>query len=298
MVVWPTLAALGFLALNGLVIVLGVSSTTRYEFGRNRVSDGAAPLAGVTAQAGAAAESAAAGAGPASEGRTREPERPAARSLAAHPAGRLAPADATTTGWWLVGDAAEPAGAAAAPRVEVAADPAARVLAGPFADRLEAECAALTSGLEAVAVYGIRTAQEGLVLRPSPQDRAWLSELSEQLDRLTEDWHELHTDSDPLTTLVVEIAAALVETGLTLHDCAGPSPSGGVCLSPAPAYSGILVNWQRHDRLSVDQVRGRRVDGDVQRTMNAAVADLLAQLGFAVEPVGPTGCPLVVARMH
>jgi hypothetical protein len=216
-------------------------------------------------------------------------------SIAAHPAGRLAGADATATGWWLVGDAAEPAGAPAAAGTEVAADPAARVIAGPFADRMEAECEALTYGLEAVPVYGVRTAEEGLVLRPSPQDRAWLSELSGQLDRLTEDWHDLHTDSDPLTTLVVEVAAALVETGLTLHDCAGPSPSGGVCLSPAPAFSGILVNWQRHDRLSVEQVRGGRTDGAVQRTMNAAVADLLEELGFAVEPVGPTGCPLVVA---
>lgn len=293
MVVWPTLAALGFLALNGLVIVLGVSSTTRYEFGRNRVSDDVEPLAGVAAQAGAAAESAAA-AGP-SGVRAREPERHRAVSLAAHPAGRLAGADGSATGWWLVGDAAEPAGAPAGAGAEVAADPAARVMAGPFADRIEAECAALTDGLEAVAVYGVRTAQEGLVLRPSPQDRAWLAELSGQLDRLTEDWHELHSDSDPLTTLVVEVAAALVETGLTLHDCAGRSPSGGVCLSPAPAFSGILVNWQRHDRLSVEQVRGSGADRAVQRTMNAAVADLLAQLGFAVEPVGPTGCPLVVA---
>jgi hypothetical protein len=296
MVVWPTLAALGFLALNGLVIVLGVSSTTRYEFGRNEVSEDVEPLAGISAAAAAAAETA--NAGTSSRGRGREPQRHVAVSVAAHPAGRLAGADGTATGWWLVGDAAEPVGAPAASGAEVAADPAARVLAGPFADRIEAECAVLTYGLEAVAVYGVRTAQEGLVLRPSPQDRAWLAELGGQLDRLTEDWHELHTDSDPLTTLVVEVAAALVETGLTLHDCAGPSPSGGVCLSPAPAFSGILVNWQRHDRLSIEQVRGSGTDAAVQRTMNAAVADLLAELGFAVEPVGPTGCPLVVAAQR
>ena len=161
----------------------------------------------------------------------------------------------------------------------------------------EADWAALADGLAAVAVYGALGVGTGLVMRPEPQERAWLGELGEQLDRLPGDWDDLLTDDDPLTTLVVEVAAALVEAGLALHDCDGHGSSGlaagGVCLIPDPASGGILVSWRQHDRMSVQQVRGAYLDAAVQLTMNTAVADVLTQVGFPVQPFGATGCHLV-----
>jgi S-adenosylmethionine/arginine decarboxylase-like enzyme len=208
-------------------------------------------------------------------------------SRAAHPAGKLAGGGGATAGWWLVCPIDDEPGAAA------------EIVAGPFPDRLEADWAALSGGLEAVAVYGARGAGQRLVLRPAPQDRAWLGALSEQLDRLAGDWDELLTDDDELTTLVVEIAAALVEAGMELHDCDGQDAAGGgaggVCLTPEPASNGILVSWRPHDRMSVEQVRGGYLDAAVQEAMNAALAEVLAVLGFAVEPFGATGCHLVTA---
>src|SRR5688572_21231162 len=98
--VWPVLTVLGFLFFTGLVVALGTSTTARYEFERNGA---------------------------------RAPQRSAAESKAAHPAGSSVPSRpagaaqgavevavrpaATATGegptWWLVGESA-------------------RVLAGPF----------------------------------------------------------------------------------------------------------------------------------------------------------------------
>jgi hypothetical protein len=132
-----------------------------------------------------------------------------------------------------------------------------------------------------------------LVRRQSPEERAWLSDLGDQLDRLPEEWDGPLADEDELVTLVVEVASALVEAGLPLHDCAGEGPAGGVCLTPEPGGAGVLVSWQQHDRMSRDQVRGVAVHAAVQRTMNAAAADCLRQLGFDVEPYGSTGCSLV-----
>lgn len=40
MLIWPTVALLGFLALNGVVIALGASATARYEFDRNLAQSG------------------------------------------------------------------------------------------------------------------------------------------------------------------------------------------------------------------------------------------------------------------
>jgi hypothetical protein len=91
------------------------------------------------------------------------------------------------------------------------------------------------------------------------------------------------------------VSAALVEAGLTLHDAAGGSPAGGVCLVPDPARRGILVTWRQHDRMSLERVRGAAVEAAVQRTMNAAIADVLTEMGFPVTPVGTTGCHLVAA---
>jgi hypothetical protein len=122
------------------------------------------------------------------------------------------------------------------------------VVAGPFADRIDADWAAFADGLLAVSVFGSRHADGTVAPRPSPQERAWLSDLGDQLDRLPRDWDELLTDTDPLTTLVVEIAAALIEADLT-----------------------------------------------VQQAMNLAIADVLGNLGFVVEPVGGTGGSLVTA---
>ena len=70
-------------------------------------------------------------------------------------------------------------------------------------------------------VYGIRRADGGLTRQPSPQDWAWLAHLGEQLERLPDEWDAVLSDEDPLTTLVVEVTAALSEAGLPLHDDAG-----------------------------------------------------------------------------
>jgi hypothetical protein len=204
--------------------------------------------------------------------------------MAAHPAGtRTGDRPQAPSSWWLVDESGDL--------------PQGQIVAGPFADRLEADWAAMAAGLSASTrpVHGVQQDDGTVVRRQSPQDRAWLAELGEQLARLPEEWDELLSDTDELTTLVVEVGAALVEAGLPLHDCAlrGPddaAPAGGVCLTPDPGAGGILVSWRQHDRMSVHQVRGAAADTVVQRTMNAAVASVLGQLGFEVEPVPASGC--------
>ena len=208
------------------------------------------------------------------------PAAPRTRSDAdttAHPAGR------GTSAWWLVDEPQDRLGTV--------------VLAGPFAGRVDADWAAVSGGFPATVrvVHGARRADGSLVRRQSPQERAWLSELGGQLDRLADDWDELLSDADALTTLLVEVSAALVEAGLSLHDAAGDSPAGGVCLTPDPARRGILVTWRQHDRMSLERVRGEVVEAAVERTMNAAIADVLTAMGFPVTPVGTTGCHLVAA---
>jgi hypothetical protein len=178
-----------------------------------------------------------------------------------------------------------------------------RVVAGPFVDQLEADWAALagplTASADARVVYGLRRGDGALVGRPSPQERAWLAELGHQLDRLSDDWDTLLSDTDELTSLVVEVTAALGEAGLPLYDGGHGTQvggaAGGVCLTPDPARRGILVTWRQHDRMSVHQVRGAAADVAVQQTMSAAIADVLAQLGFRVEPSVSRGCHLVTA---
>jgi hypothetical protein len=260
--VWPAVTLLGFFFFTGLVVILGTSTTARYEFERNGA---------------------------------RAPQRSEAESKAAHPAGSSVPARpagpaqgavevavrpaATATGgpaWWLVGESAQ-------------------VLAGPFGDRFDAEWAALADELAAVAVYGSRRTDGAIAPKPSPQERAWLGELGEQLDRLPGDWDELLTDTDPLTTLLVEVAAALVEAGLPLHDDAGGAPAGGVSLAPELGTGGVLVTWRAHDRMGLEQVRGAAADAAVQGAMNLAVAEVLGRLGFVVEPYGATGGCVVTA---
>jgi hypothetical protein len=295
MLVWPAVAVLGFVVLAGLVIGLGRGSTARYEYERNRVASQPQP-----AMAGAVPARTAGGSvgGPdADGGRTSAPAAPAAEQqlpqrsavgVATHPAGRRMADRSAVAAWWLVDDSGD--------------EPDVRVVAGPFADRFEADWAALANGLSAStrAVHGVQQPDGALIRRQSPQDRAWLAQLDDQLDRLSEDWDDLITDTDALTTLVVEVGAALVDAGLPLHDAAergpdGGGPAGGVCLTPHLGSSGVLVSWRQHDRMSVQQVRGAAADAAVQRTMTTAVADVLAELGFQLESLGSGTCFLVTA---
>jgi hypothetical protein len=265
---WPTATVLlGFLVMTALVVALATSSTARYEFERNGA---------------------------------RERHRPDARSHGTHPAGsrsgsRAAGAPDTRTQPQAVDTAVRPdPGPAIGGPAWWLVDEWAQVLAGPFADRIDADWAALADGLEAISVHGTRSADGHVALRPSPEDRLWLEELGDQLDRLPADWDALLTDTDPLTTLLVEVTAAVVEAGLQLHDPQG-DPAGGVCLMPDPAARGVLVSWRAHERMSLRHQRGPAAGATVQQSMNVAVADILANLGFVVEPFGATGSSLVTA---
>jgi hypothetical protein len=263
---WPTVTVLGFFVLFvGVVVALGTSSTARYEFERNGArapQPAPAPAPAVPAPATSA--------------------WPAPTDMSGQPhAVDVAVRRAVATGgnqraWWLL-------------------DESANAVAGPFDDRIDAEWAAMAEGMDAVAVFGTRLFDGGVVPRPSPEERAWLAELGDQLDRLPDDWDGLLTDTDPLTTLLVEVAAALVEAGLPLYDAAGGTPGGGVCLYPEIGAEGVLVSWRSHDRMSVHSVRGAAADGVVQELMNVTVGHMLEQLGFVVEPYGATGCSLVTA---
>jgi hypothetical protein len=62
---------------------------------------------------------------------------------------------------------------------------------------------------------------------------------------------------------------------------------------PERAVGGVVVSWQAHDRMSLH--RGAAADATVQQSMNVAVADILANLGFVTEPFGATGSFLVTA---
>ncbi|TKJ23394.1 hypothetical protein [Blastococcus sp. CCUG 61487] len=315
--VWPTVVVLGFLFVTGIVVLLGTSSTARYEFERGgartqertaaqrsgnhpagrRAAPERAPEARSARPRSARAGGVAVRTAPKATSRATPRARSRATSRAtsraasdatsnAAPAAthrsaprtapRTAPATETGPAWWLVGESAQ-------------------VLAGPFADRVDADWAALADELSAVAVYGVRRADGRVRPKPSPEERAWLGELGRHLDRLPAEWDTLLTDTDPLTTLVVEVAAALVEAGLPLHDAGATRSQGGVCLVPDQDATGLLVSWRPHDRLSVQQVRGGTADDAVQQLMNAAITDVLEQLGFVVQPVGDTRCALVTA---
>lgn len=269
--VWPAVVVLGFLVFTGLVVALGASSTARYEFERNGAQQPARAAAPRSANHPAgrrapARSGEAAAAAPARDGQSG--------SLAV----RTAPAAVAEGGpaWWLVGEAAQ-------------------VVAGPFADRVDADWAAFADELSAVAVFGTRRTDGTLKPKPSPEERAWLGELGRHLDRLPAEWDDLLTDTDPLTTLVVEVAAALVEAGLPLHDAGATQSGGGVCLVPDQEAGGLLVSWRSHDRMSLQQSRGATADEAVQRLMNVAILEVLEQLGFVVEPAGATACALVTA---
>jgi hypothetical protein len=279
MLLWPLVTPVGFVLLAALIIVLGASSTAKYEFERNRVQARQSQAVGAAAPA-PRADSARPTTGGGAQAQEAPVEQSTAISLAAHPAGKHRVDPDAQPAWWLVDESGDRAGS---------------VVAGPFADRMDADWAALAAGLsESVqAVYGVQRADGGLVRRQSAQEKAWLAELGEQLDRLPMDWDELLTDDDALTTLVVEVAAALVEAGLPVHDCNGDDAAGGVCLTPGPEYAGVVVSWHQHERMSAQQARGTTVTAAVQSTMNAAVAELLEGMGFEVEPFTSTGSLLV-----
>src|SRR4051794_1238365 len=94
MVLWPTMAVLGFLALAGLVIALGRESTARYEYERNSV-EGLRLQQPAAAMAGAAAGSAGAAA-------PRLPLVQRETGMAAHPAGSRTLDRSSAPAWWLV----------------------------------------------------------------------------------------------------------------------------------------------------------------------------------------------------
>jgi hypothetical protein len=274
---------LGFASILGLVIALARSSTAAFEFDRNcaavrrpEPAVAAAP-AGRVATAPAPAPAPTVGAGPTSPGPT---------GAAAHPAGRALAAAREAT-WWLVDDESD--------------GRTPEIVAGPFPDRIDAEWAALTTGLAASVrpSFGVLRPDGTLARREPASERTWLVALGLQLARLPEDWDEFLTDADELGTLVVEVGAALLEAGLPLYDCAalGPEdgdPTGGVCLVPDPASGGILVSWRAHDRMAVQQVRGAAIGAAVQQAMTAAVGEVLERLGFDVQPL-PTGAGHLVS---
>lgn len=276
---WPTVTLVGWLAMAALVIALGRGSTIRYEYERGMLPQaapaGAAPGGG--RPAGPAAEL------PGTGDAGRPEARPSSVATATHPAGKRLQSGPPT--WWLVeGEGGED------------------VVAGPFPGRFEAEWAALADGHPAWVrpAHGVQGPGGGLLRRQTPDERAWYAELGDSLDRLPEDWDGLLVEEDALTTLVVEVGAALLEAGLPLHDgslreAGSDEPAGGVCLTPDPAYGGVLVAWRQHDRMDVLSVRGTAAGTAVRRTMTAAVAQVLVDLGFSVEPIGPWGCCRVTA---
>jgi hypothetical protein len=126
-------------------------------------------------------------------------------------------------------------------------------------------------------------------------------ELADARDRLSDGLgNSLHED-DPHAPLARDVAAALTETGLTLHDCAPHHPRyrfGGVCVLPVPGghnpdgQSGIAMSWTAHNLLALDWGRGREQQGS-QQAMNGALASVLKALGYQVRPFGTGGASLV-----
>ncbi|MCA0145900.1 hypothetical protein [Blastococcus sp. LR1] len=269
--------AVSLLSSVGLVVALGTSSTARYEFERNGVQAQRQRAAAAAPAAATAAQVPADGSGAA-----QAAPLPAPTAVRTHPSARLATVAPMATGWWLVDGPGAP-------------------LAGPFADAVDADWAAFALGLpeSARTVYGTQREDGGVARRQSPQERVWLDELGRQLDRLPEEWTELISDDDALTTLAVDVTAALLEAGLPLHDCDGHTGeargTGGACLAPRPEAGGLVVTWRQHDRMSVQQMRGADAGNAVQHAMTEAVITVLEELGFAVEPYGPAGGHLVTA---
>lgn len=98
-----------------------------------------------------------------------------------------------------------------------------------------------------------------------------------------------------------DLATALSEAGIAIHDCDGPGrPAGGCCLTIAGAREstppGVLVAWTCADSLA-----GGGVDGDryaqyqaVEDAMREALWLILEAFGYPIEPFGRYQVPLVI----
>ncbi len=188
-------------------------------------------------------------------------------------------------------------------------DPADRILDAPCADRVAADqrrdeqigkladAAGATDGDPDAArsAYGVRRSDGTFDERQSPEEKAWLAHLVDQLSRIP------LTPGSPHHDLAVEIGTALVESGFELHHCAAHDPGGGVCLTPTSATAGeragVLVAWTQHDRQSKDHVRGYHTYAEVQDTMNYALAGALTALGFTVHQFGQASAHIVTAGL-
>jgi hypothetical protein len=58
---------------------------------------------------------------------------------------------------------------------------------------------------------------------------------------------------------------------------------------------GVIVTWTQHDRMAKEQVRGYTVQAAVQDTMNRAVWNVLAIMGFGLTAFGQGGGHIVTA---
>jgi hypothetical protein len=126
-------------------------------------------------------------------------------------------------------------------------------------------------------------------------------ELADARDRLTGGLRNPLRSGDPHAPLARDVAAALTEAGLTLHNCTPHHPRyrlGGVCVLPVPGghnpdgQGGIAVSWTTHNLLALDWERGREQQ-DTQQAMNRALASVLKALGYQVRPFGTGGASLV-----
>jgi hypothetical protein len=126
-------------------------------------------------------------------------------------------------------------------------------------------------------------------------------ELADARDRLSNGLGNPLPTGDPDAPLALDVAAALTEAGLNLHDCAPHHPRyrlGGVCVLPVPGdhnpdgQGGIAVSWTTHDLLALDWERGREQQG-TQQAMNRALTSVLKALGYQVRPFGTGGASLV-----
>ncbi len=178
-----------------------------------------------------------------------------------------------------------------------------RVVAGPFADQGEAVWAtgplSPDGGSGGTPAYGMRRESGRLSRRPSPEDRAWLADLSSELERVGEEWDLLVDDASPLVGLLCQLGAALVEVGLPLHDCSGRTATrsrGGVCLTPSPLHDGVVVAWSQHLRTTREAPRSPETERWLQETMNRTLGGLLTGLGFTTEALGDASAALVTGR--
>ncbi|SEO45675.1 hypothetical protein [Trujillonella endophytica] len=191
---------------------------------------------------------------------------------------------ATGPAWWLVDDG------------DV-------VLSGPYADQGEAVWATgplgTAGGVGGTPAYGTRRESGRVARRPSPEDRAWLADLSGELERVGEEWDPLVDDASPLVGLLCQLGASLVEIGLPLHDCSGRTATrarGGVCLTPSEVHDGVVVAWSQHLRTTREAPRPPETERWLQETMNRTLAGLLTGLGFTTATFGEASGALVTGR--